>query len=64
MEEHVPVLPGEELLKEADVIEPVPGEPAPPSPMVDPNSKPISEPPLESVPTESSLPSEVHPSQH
>ncbi|MEX0828969.1 MAG: hypothetical protein WD032_01885 [Nitrospirales bacterium] len=64
MEDHVPVFPGEELLKEADVIEPVPGGPDPHSPMGDPTSPPISEPPLKSVPTESSLPSVVHPSQH
>jgi hypothetical protein len=64
MEDHVPVLPGDELLKDADVIDPVHGEPDPSSLMVDPTVKPISEPPSESVPTESSLPSEVHPSQH
>jgi len=64
LEDLVPVLPGEPLLKEVDVIEPVPGEPDTPSPMVDPTSEPISELSLDAVPTEPSLPSEEHPFQH
>lgn len=64
LEDPVPALPGEPLLEEADAIEPVPGEPDIPSPMVDPTSEPISELPLDAVPTEPSLPSEEHPFQH
>jgi hypothetical protein len=64
LEDLVPALPGEPLLKEADAIEPMPGEPDTPSPMGDPTSEPISELPLEAVPIEPSLPSEEHPSLH
>jgi hypothetical protein len=64
LEDPVPALPGEPLLEEADAIEPVPGQSDTPSPMVDPTSEPISELPLDAVPTEPSLPSEEHPFQH
>jgi len=64
LEDLVPALPGEPLLKEADAIEPVPGQPDTPSLLVVPKSEPISELPLDAVPTEPSLPSDEHPFQH
>ncbi len=58
------LVPGEVLLKEADSLESVPVGSEAPSAMVDQTSKPISEPPIDPVPTESSLTSEENPSQH
>ena len=60
------LLPREVLLKEADSLESVPVGAETPSSMVDQNSKPISQPPLDPDPvsTESYLPSEENPSQH
>lgn len=54
----------EMLLKEADFIEPVSGEPETPLPMVDQPLESIPEPPLDPVPTEPSSPSEENPSRH
>jgi hypothetical protein len=64
MEDLVPGLLDDPLLKEADIIDPVSGEPGTPSPMEEATSEPISERPLEASPTEPSLPSDVPLSQH
>ena len=58
------LVPGEVLLKEADSLESVPIGSEAPSSMVNQTFKPNSEPPLDPVPTEPSLPSEESPSQH
>jgi hypothetical protein len=65
MEDLVPGLLEDPLLKEADAIDPVSGEPGTPSSSMEETiSEPISERPLEASPTESSLPSEVNPFQN
>ncbi|MDH5428583.1 MAG: hypothetical protein OEY57_10465 [Nitrospirota bacterium] len=64
MEDLVPGLSGEPLLKEADALDAVPGEPSMSLPMEEGISEPISERPLEGSPTEPSLPSQELPFQH
>ena len=64
MEDLVPGLSGEPLLKEADGLDAVPGELSMSSPMEEGISEPISERPLEGSPTEPSLPSQELPFQH
>jgi hypothetical protein len=63
-EDLVPESQGEVLLKEADSIEPVSGQPDIPSPMMNQAMEHISEVPLDSVPTEPSSSLEENPSQH
>jgi len=65
MEDLVPGLLEDPLLKEADAIDPVSGEPGTPSSSMEETiSESISERPLEASPSESSLPSEVNPFQN
>jgi hypothetical protein len=64
LEDLVPALSGEMLLKEADSLEPVSDEPEASLPILDKTSESISEPPLDPIPTEPSLSSEETPSQH
>ncbi len=64
MEDLVPEIPGEGLLKEADSVEPVTNEAETVVPLGGQTSEPSSEPPLDLVPTEPSLLSEESPPQH
>ncbi len=64
MEDLVPEIPEEGLLKEADPAEPATNEPEAAVPLGDQTAEPISESSVAPVPTELSLPSEETSAQH
>ncbi len=64
MEDLVPEIPGEGLLKEADTAAPATNEPEAVVPLGDQTAEPITESSVDPVPTELSLPSEETSAQH